>query len=82
MKPIFVIQMPVGTPSEVLEKVYEQTQSNGISEDYHVLLTMGNDTTATFKCFNSPYTQEEYDKLELLIKEIQEDYASKENRRL
>ena len=63
--------MPVGTPSEVLEKVYEQTQSNGISEDYHVLLTMGNDTTATFKCFNSPYTQEEYDKLELLIKEIQ-----------
>ena len=82
MKPIFVIQMPVGTPSEVLEKVYEQTQSNGISEDYHVLLTMGNDTTATFKCFNSPYTQEENDKLELLIKEIQEDYASKENRRL
>ena len=77
MKPIFVIQMPVGTPSEILEKIYEQTQSNGISEDYHVLLTIGNDTTATFKCFNSPYTQEECDKLELLIKEIQEDYDSK-----
>lgn len=36
--------------------------------------TIGNDTTVTFKCFNSPYTQEEYDKLELLIKEIQGDY--------
>jgi len=79
MKPIFVIQMPVGTPPQILEKVYEQTHRNGISEDYHVLLTIGNDTTATFKCFNSPYTQEEYNKLELLIKEIQEDYASKEN---
>ena len=69
--------MPVGTPSEVLEKAYEQVHSNGITEDYHVLLTIGSDTTATFKCFNSPYTQEEYDKLELLIKEIQEGYGSK-----
>lgn len=74
MKPIFVIQMPIGTPPEILEKVYEQTHGTGIGEDYHVLLTIGKDTTATFKCFNSPYTQEEYDKLELLIKEIQEDY--------
>jgi hypothetical protein len=82
MKPIFVIQMPIGTPPQILEKVYEQAHSKGMSEDYHILLTIGNDTTATFKCFNSPYTQEEYDKLELLIKEIQEDYASKENRRL
>ncbi len=79
MKPIFVIQMPVGTPPEMLEKAYEQLQDSSIKEDYHVLLTIGNYTTATFKCFNSPYTQEEYDKLELLIKEIQEDYASKEN---
>jgi hypothetical protein len=79
MKPIFVIQMPIGTPHQLLEKAYEQVHSNGISEEYHVLLTIGNDTTATFKCFNSPYTQEEYDKLELLIKEIQKDYASKEN---
>lgn len=79
MKPIFVIQMPVGTTPEILTKAYEQLQDNSIKEDYHVLLTIGNDTTATFKCFNSPYTQEEYDKLELLIKEIQEDYASKEN---
>lgn len=74
MKPIFIIQMPVGTPPEMLEKAYEQIQSKDISEDYHVLVTIGKDTTATFKCFNSPYTQEEYDKLELLIKEIQEDY--------
>jgi hypothetical protein len=74
MKPIFVIQMPVGTPPEVLEKVYEQTKTNGLSEDYHVLLTRGNDTTATFKCYNSPYTEEEYTKLEQLIKEINEDY--------
>lgn len=66
--------MPVGTPPEILTKVYEQLQDNNIKEDYHVLLTIGNDTTATFKCFNSPYTQEEYDKLELLIKEIQKDY--------
>ena len=74
MKPIFVIQMPAGTPPEMLEKAYEQIQSKDIGEDYHVLVTIGKDTTATFKCFNSPYTQEEYDKLELLIKEIQEDY--------
>ena len=71
--------MPVGTPPEILTKAYEQLQGNNIQEDYHVLLTIGNDTTVTFKCFNSPYTQEEYDKLELLIKEIQDDYASKEN---
>lgn len=77
MKPIFVIQMPVGTPPQILEKVYEQAHSKGMSEDYHILLTIGNDTTATFKCFNSPYTQEEYDKLELLIKEIQEDYEQR-----
>lgn len=77
MKPIFVIQMPIGTPPEILEKVYEQAHSKGIGEDYHVLLTIGKDTTATFKCFNSSYTQEEYDKLELLIKEIQEDYEQR-----
>lgn len=79
MKPIFVIQMPVGTPPEVLEKAYEQVHSNGISEDYHVLLTIGSDSTATFKCYNSPYSEEEYVKLEELINEINEDYASKEN---
>jgi len=79
MKPIFVIQMPVGTPKEVLEKAYEHIHSNGIKEDYHVLLTIGSDTTAIFKCFNSPYTKEEYDRLEQLINEIKEDYASKEN---
>jgi len=74
MKPIFVIQMPISTPSEVLEKAYEQVHSNGITEDYHVLLTIGSDTTATFKCYNSQYTEEEYAKLEQLIKEINEDY--------
>ena len=77
MKPIFVIQMPVGTPSEVLEKAYEQVHSNGITEDYHVLLTIGSDTTATFKCYNSQYTKEEYTKLEQLIKEINEDYEQR-----
>ena len=55
MKPIFVIQMPLGTPAEILEKAYDQVHSNGISEDYHVLLTIGSDSTATFKCFNSSY---------------------------
>lgn len=79
MKPIFVMQMPAGTSSEVLEKAYEHIHSNDIKEDYHVLLTIGNDTTATFKCFNSQYTKEEYDRLEQLINEIKEDYASKKN---
>ena len=73
MKPIFVIQMPKGTSPELLGEAYEHV-GNGIKEDYHVFFTIGNDTTVTFKCFNSPYTQEEYDKLELLIKEIQGDY--------
>jgi hypothetical protein len=77
MKPIFVIQMPIGTPPEILEKVYENAHSNGMSEDYHVLLTIGNDTTATFKCFNSLYTKEEYDKLEELINEINKDYEQR-----
>jgi hypothetical protein len=77
MKPIFVIQMPTGTPPEILEKVYEQVHSNGISEDYHVLLTIGSDTTATFKCFNSSYTEEEYAKLEQLINEINKDYEQR-----
>jgi hypothetical protein len=79
MKPIFVIQMPLGTPAEILEKAYDQVHSNGIGEDYHVLLTIGNDSTATFKCFNSSYTEEEYAKLEQLINEINKDYVSKEN---
>ena len=35
MKPIFVIQMPIGTPHQLLEKAYEQVHSNGISEEYH-----------------------------------------------
>jgi len=77
MKPIFVIQMPLGTPPEILEKVYEQAHSKGIGEDYHVLLTIGKDTTATFKCFNTPYNKEEYTKLEQLIQKINEDYGSK-----
>jgi hypothetical protein len=79
MKPIFVIQMPTGTPAELLEKAYDQVHNTDISEDYHVLLTIGSDTTATFKCFNSSYTEEEYAKLEQLINEINKDYASKEN---
>jgi N-acetyl-anhydromuramyl-L-alanine amidase AmpD len=82
MKPIFVIQMPLGTPAEVLEKVYEQVHNKGMDEDYHVLLTIGKDTTSTFKCFNSPYTKEEYSKLEHLIKEINKDYVIEKNRRL
>lgn len=65
--------MPIGTSPEVLGEAYEYV-GNDIKEDYHVLFTIGNDTTATFKCFNSPYSQEEYNKLELLIKEIQDDY--------
>jgi hypothetical protein len=69
--------MPVGTPSEILEKAYEYIHSNGISEDYHILFTIGNDSTATFKCFNSPYNKEEYDKLEELINEIKEDYEQR-----
>ena len=77
MKPIFVIQMPVGTPSIILEETYEQVHSKGIGEDYHVLLTVGSDTTATFKCYNSQYTKEEYDKLEELINEIKEDYEQR-----
>jgi hypothetical protein len=48
-KPIFVIQMPEGTPPEILQKVYEQAHSKGIGEEYHVLLTVGRDTVATFK---------------------------------
>lgn len=81
MKPIFVIQMPIGTPPEVLEGVYTHIYEKelGLKEDYHVLVTIGKDAAATFKCFNSPYTPEEYSKLELLIKEIQDDYASKKN---
>jgi hypothetical protein len=82
MKPIFVIQMPIGTPADILEKAYEQAHSSGMSEDYHVLLTIGNDTTAVFKCFNSSYTEEEYTKLEQLIKEINKDYVIEKSRRL
>lgn len=79
MKPIFVIQMPKDTPPDMLGEIYKEVYKTHISEDYHVLITIGSDTTATFKCFNSPYTKEEYDKLEQLINEIKEDYASKEN---
>lgn len=77
MKPIFVIQMPKGTPPTMLGEVYQEVYKTGISEDYHVLLTIGNDTTATFKCFNSPYNEEEYVKLEELIKEINEEHEQR-----
>jgi len=77
MKPIFVIQMPKDTPPIMLGEIYKEVYKTHISEDYHVLITIGDDTTATFKCFNSPYTKEEYDKLEELINEIKEDYLCK-----
>lgn len=72
MKPIFVIQMPIGTSPEVLGEAYEHV-GNDIKEDYHVLFTIGNDTTATFKCFNSPYTPEEFTKLTDLIEKLNKE---------
>jgi hypothetical protein len=77
MKPIFVIQMPKDTPPSMLGEIYQEVYKTRISEDYHVLITIGSDTTATFKCFNSPYTKEEYGKLEELINEIKEDCLCK-----
>ena len=77
MKPIFVIQMPKDTPPSMLGEIYQEVYKTHISEDYHVLITIGSDTTVTFKCFNTPYNKEEYTKLEQLIQKINEDYGSK-----
>jgi hypothetical protein len=81
MKPIFIIEFPKNIPQDMLSLIVENTNQNTLElkKDYHVLFSIGKEEVTTYKLFNSPYTLEEYNKLELLIKEIQENHVSKKN---
>ena len=81
MKPIFIIELPKNIPQDAVSAIVEDIHQNTLElkKDYHVLFSIGKEEVTTYKCFNSPYTPEEYTKLELLIKEIQENHVSKKN---
>ena len=81
MKPIFIIEFPKNISQDMLSLIVEDIHQSTteLKKDYHVLFSIGKEEVTTYKCFNSPYTPEEYTKLELLIKEIQENHVSKKN---
>ena len=74
-KPIFIVFMPSSATDELMEFITLSLNSNiELQKDYHVLTTMGYNDYMEFKCFNSPYSEEEYKKLEDLIEKIKIDY--------
>jgi len=77
-KPIFVMKVPEipemwATVRRYLEKTPELT------EDYHVIIVSHSKDDIEFECFNSPYTPEEFTRLQDLIDKINKENGIKEN---
>lgn len=74
-KPILIVFIPESLPPGVADFITDSLYGRvELNKDYHVILTMGGNAHMEFKCFNSPYSEEEYTKLEDLIEKIKTDY--------
>jgi len=71
-KPIFIIKVP--RVQELHELVYKQVSGeSGLTKDYHVQIVAHSKDDIEFECFNSPYTPEEFTKLQDLVDKINKE---------
>jgi thioredoxin reductase len=79
MKPIFIIKIPRQSPPELWEHVSKYFNNNeDIQKDYHIMIVGGKNEEIEHECFNSPYSPEEFTKLQDLIDKINKDYEQRD----
>ena len=77
-KPIFIIKVPrIPEIHDVVRK--HISRENDLTKDYHVQIVAHSKDDIEFECFNSPYTPEEFTKLQDLIDKINKENGIKEN---
>lgn len=71
-KPIFIIKVPrIQELHEVVRKYI--TRESKLAKDYHVQIVAHSKNDIEFECFNSPYSPEEFTKLQDLIDKINKE---------
>ena len=71
MKPIFIIKVPRTAPSELWDHINDYFRSNNdVQEDYHIMVIKGVNEEIEHECFNSPYSPEEFTRLQDLIDKL------------
>ncbi len=77
-KPIFIIKVPrVSEIHDIVRKYLNE--ENDLTKDYHVQVVSHGKDDIEFECFNSPYTPEEFTRLQDLIDKINKENGIKEN---
>ena len=74
MKPIFIIKVP--RVSELHELVHKYIKGSELAEDYHVQIVAHSKEDIEFECFNSPYSPEEFTRLQDLIDKLNKETNS------
>ena len=75
MKPIFIIKVP--RVSEIHELVRKHlSEENDLTKDYHVQVVVHSKEDIEFECFNSPYSPEEFTRLQDLIDKLNKENGS------
>lgn len=78
MKPIFIIKVPrVPEIHDVVRKYING--ENDLTKDYHVQVVSHGKDDIEFECFNSPYTPEEFTRLQDLIDKINKENETAAN---
>lgn len=72
IKPIFIIQFPKDTHPDIVQKseYLLERDKKELTEQYHVLLTVGRSDEMKYFCFNSPYKEEEFKDLKDLTEQL------------
>jgi hypothetical protein len=72
-KPILIIQFPMDTPQEVMYQSNLDIRKNEeLMKDYHAFVALGDVIGIEFKVLNSPYSEEEFKRLEDLIEYLKQ----------
>ena len=77
-KPIFIIKIPRVPEIHDVVRKYINGESD-LVKDYHVQIVAHSKDDIEFECFNSPYTPEEFARLQDLIDKINKENDIKEN---
>ena len=77
-KPIFIIKVPRELELHDVVRKHVNRESD-LTKDYHVQIVAHSKDDIEFECFNSPYTPEEFTRLQDLIDKINKENGIKEN---
>jgi hypothetical protein len=71
-KPIFIIKVPRELELHDVVRKHVNRESD-LTKDYHVQIVAHSKDDIEFECFNSPYTPEEFTRLQDLIDKINKE---------